>query len=161
MRKISEKQKEILDAYAHKKCANLLDAIYCKTKDEVNAVCKCTQIVKQNRLLYFKAVNEAPHNVEYNMNQRQKAYQEIEGRYDEYNIGVAFQQRYPLVSDVQTIKNEINDLCRDVLLSTGSFGKKRIAKIIAALRTTLTDDDEEFEDLDEFNELMKDLSIFL
>ena len=138
MAKISEEQKLAVARYAVQRGANLQASEYCQTNAEVDAVYECTLITKHNRLLYLKAVDEAPHNVEYNRKQ-------LEGITGDHETVSAMQKLYPVTSDVQTVKNEINDLCRKELAETGSIGKKRINKMIAGLRSTLTDEEEEFE----------------
>ncbi len=158
MGKISKEQKKIVNAYATQKGANLQAAIYCQTKEEVDAVYKCTQIVKQNRFLYLKALQDDPKNLEYNTKQHQNALQEAKDKTEEREIFLAMNQLYPLTNSTIIYKNEINELCRDILKKAG-FGEKRIRKIIASLRSTLTDEEEEFEGLDEFIQKMKELQL--
>ena len=160
MGKISEEKRADLNLYATKKGANLQASKYCNTNAEVDAVYECTQIIKCNRFLYLRAVYEAPHNVEYNEKQRQDAIG-AEGNVRE--LVVAIQQQYPLASNVRVVKNEIYNLCRKELLETGSIGKKRIAKIIAGLKSTLTDEEEEFASFHkytpEYIQLLKELGL--
>ena len=171
MAKISEEERSALERYARKKGdddslgANSIASSYCHTKEEVDAVYKCTQIMEQNRLLYLKAVDEAPHNVKSNMNQRQTMYDEYDTPVSR-DTAVAIQRLYPLTSDTKTIKDEINDLCRDVLVESGSIGKKRLNKMMAGLKFTLTDEEEEFDQTkkekkytEEYKQFLKDMGI--
>ncbi len=158
MARISEEQKNTVARYANQIGANLQASAYCQTNAEADAVYECTKIVKANHFLYLKAVYEAPHNVEYNEKQREV----ISG--DRETV-VAMQQLYPVTSDVKTVKKEINDLCRKILAEAGSIGKKRIDKMIIGLRSTLTDEEEEFERshkyTPEFIQFLKDLGMFI
>ena len=159
MARISEEQKNSVARYATNKGANLQAAEYCQTFAEVDAVYKCTLIIKQNRWHYLKALFEAPHNVKSNLEQQQKmvAYYG-KGR----EVCQSARQLFPSVSLVQDTKNEILDLCLDELKNTG-FGKKRTKKILTALRSTLTDEEEEFEHSQkytpEYEQLLKDFGI--
>ena len=158
MGRISEEQKEAVNKYATHKGANLQAATHCQTKDEVDAVYRCTQIVKQNRFLYLKALQDDPKNLEHNTKQHQNALQEAKDETEEREIFLAMNQLYPLTNSTTIYKNEINDLCRDILKEAG-FGEKRIRKIIASLKSTLTDKEEEFEGIDEFIQKMKELQL--
>ncbi len=160
MGRISEEQKMAVNEYATKKGANLQAAEYCQTFDEVDAVYECTQIMKQNRFRYLKALYEAPRNVKSNLNQRQQMIDYYgEGR----EVCQSAQQLFPSVSSVQDTKNEILDLCRNELKDTGTLGKDRIGKILTALRSTLTDEEEEFAInqpyTKEYIQLLKELGI--
>ena len=155
MARISEEQKNSLTRYATKKGANLQAAEHCQTFAEVDAVYECTLIMKQNRFLYLKALYEAPHNVKSNLEQQKKMIDYYgEGR----DACISAQQLFPTVSLVKDTKNEIRNLCRNELKGAG-FGKNRINKILTALKSTLTDEEEEFEGLDKFIQEMKELQL--
>lgn len=158
MGKISEKKKNDITVYATKIGANLQAAGNCQTHNEVDAVYECTKIVRHYRLLYLKAKQNAPHNITYNIQTHEEFLKEAKNKTEEYEIFLAINQSYPLCSTVQATKKEINDLCRDILKKSG-IGEKRIRKIIASLKSTLTDEEEEFKDLNTFLKEIEQLKL--
>ena len=155
MSRLSEETKYDIVYYATKKGLDPIFGDLCLSREEVDVIDQCVSYVRFSRFSYFKAQQEAPHNVEANEKSIKKKWEEITFTTIEegHNIMAGLRATYPTWSRTKIIKSETLNYCREMLKEHG-FGMQRIRQIIPILTYILKDKEEEFEGLDEWIEEM-------